>query len=283
MSIHDVSPAWEREVEAALALAHDFGVRPALLVVPNFHGQAPLLEHPPFCERLRTLARHGHEIYLHGYYHEARSWADHAVAAVAQEQHGRVDGVAKRIEYAFAQHIVSNSEAEFHDVSPSEAIARLDAGERVLKEAGLDVRGFVAPAWSLPRSVHTLLRKRGYTFTEDHTHVYDPASQLSRASLVLNFASRTPARLISSVAYCRAVRPLRMLLPTRIAIHPADMRYVLLRSEIRSLLAWARGNVVDTGSELFDRFRFDAISSLAAPVRSSKPKQAVPVRSSPPP
>ena|GEM_PF-3084672 len=30
-----------------------------------------------------------------------------------------------------------------------------------------------------------------------------------------------------------------------------------------------------------ERFRFDAISSLAAPVRSSKPKQAVPVRSSP--
>jgi len=32
-----------------------------------------------------------------------------------------------------------------------------------------------------------------------------------------------------------------------------------------------------------DRFRFDAISALATPVRSSKPKQAVPVRSSPPP
>jgi len=30
-----------------------------------------------------------------------------------------------------------------------------------------------------------------------------------------------------------------------------------------------------------DRFRFDAISSLAAPVRSSKPEEAVPVRSSP--
>ena len=30
------------------------------------------------------------------------------------------------------------------------------------------------------------------------------------------------------------------------------------------------------------RLRFDAISSLAAAVRSSKPKQAIPVRSSPP-
>jgi predicted deacetylase len=257
VSIHDVSPAWEREVEAALALAHSFGVRPALLVVPNFHGHAPLLDHPPFCERLRTLARQGHEIYLHGYYHQARNWADHDAAV--QEQHGRADsighlgGVAKRIEYAFAQRIVSDSEAEFRDVSPSEAIARLDTGERMLKEAGLDARGFVAPAWSMPRWARTLLGKRGYTFTEDHTHVYDPARQQSRASLVLNFASRTPTRLVSSVAYCRSVRPLRMLFPTRIAIHPADMRYELLRREIRSLLAWARGDVVNTGSALLKR------------------------------
>ncbi|MCL2724334.1 MAG: DUF2334 domain-containing protein [Polyangiaceae bacterium] len=246
VSIHDVSPAWAREVEAALALTREFGVRPALLVVPDFHGRAPLCEHPSYCEELRALARAGHEIYLHGYYHRARSWGDHAGARA------RAGGIASRLQYAFAQRIVSGGEAEFSDVSPSEAIARLDAGERMLAQIGLEVRGFVAPAWSLPRWVRTLLSERGYTFTEDHLRVYDPSRRRSRASIVLNFASRTPGRLVSSVAYCRVARPLRALVPARIAIHPADMRHALLRSEIRSLLEWARGDFVDTGSALLD-------------------------------
>ena len=44
VSIHDVSPAWEREVDVALEMAHAAGVRPALLVVPNFHGRAPIAD-----------------------------------------------------------------------------------------------------------------------------------------------------------------------------------------------------------------------------------------------
>ena len=36
----------------------------------------------------------------------------------------------------------------------------------------------------------------------------------------------------------------------RIAIHPADMRFLMLRREIGSLLAWARGDVVDRGADL---------------------------------
>jgi hypothetical protein len=66
----------------------------------------------------------------------------------------------------------------------------------------------------------------------------------------MNYASRTPSRLLSSVAWCRLARPARRLLPARIAIHPADMRYSLLRSEIESLLAWAEGDFVDTGAAL---------------------------------
>jgi predicted deacetylase len=34
VSIHDVSPEWSSEVEAALALCHAMHIRPALLVVP---------------------------------------------------------------------------------------------------------------------------------------------------------------------------------------------------------------------------------------------------------
>ena len=243
VSIHDVSPAWRDEVELALEAAHAHGVKPALLVVPDFHGRASLAEDPGYCDRLRELQADGHEIYLHGYYHQARSWdagrsADGGNATVARARH------------AFAQKVVSGGEAEFSDVSREEALHRLDEGERMLRDAGLSIRGFVAPAWSMPAWVHELLAERGYVFTEDHTRVYDPATKRSRASVVLNYASRTPGRLLSSVAWCRIARPARRLLPARIAIHPADMNYALLRSEIASLLAWAKGDFVSTGAEL---------------------------------
>ncbi len=242
VSIHDVSPAWRDEVELALEAAHAHGVKPALLVVPNFHGRASLADHPDYCDRLRELQADGHEIYLHGYYHQARTWE----AASG----GGGNGPMARARHAFAQKVVSGGEAEFSDVSHGEALQRLDDGERMLRDAGLAIQGFVAPAWSMPAWVHTLLCERGYAFTEDHTRVYDPANKRSRASVVLNYASRTPGRLLSSVAWCRIARPARRVLPARIAIHPADMKFALLRSEIESLLTWAEGDFVASGAAL---------------------------------
>lgn len=244
VTIHDVSPAWAREVDVALDMCHEAGVRPALLVVPDFHGRAPLADDEAYQARLRALEADGHEVYLHGYYHRARRWEEHAAAT------DRDTGVAARARHAFAQRVVSGGEAEFSDVSREEAVSRLDAGERVLREAGLTIRGFVAPAWSMPAWVMGLLGERGYTFTEDHLRVYDPSRRRRRASVVLNFASRTPGRLFSSVAWCRAARPARRVLPARIAIHPADMRFALLRGEVASLLRWAAGDVVARGADL---------------------------------
>jgi predicted deacetylase len=227
VSIHDVSPAWEREVDVALDFCHEHGVRPALLVVPDFHGRAKLSDHPAYCEKLRALQAEGHEIYLHGYYHRAEGGS------------------------FFRQKVVSAGEAEFAAVSEEEARRRLDDGERLLRDAGLSISGFVAPAWSMPKWVLPLLGERGYGFTEDHLRIYDPAKKTSRASLVLNFASRTPGRLFSSAAWCRLARPARRVVPARIAIHPADMRFAFLRSETESLLRWAKDDFVDRGADLF--------------------------------
>jgi predicted deacetylase len=226
VSIHDVSPAWAREVDVALGMAHEHGVKPALLVVPDYHGRAKLSEDSAFCARLRALEADGHEIFLHGYFHRAEGGG------------------------FFAQRVVSAGEAEFSDVSRAEAERRLDDGEKMLRDAGLTIRGFVPPAWSMPRWVHGVLANRGYAFTEDHVRIYAPKSGTSRASLVLNFASRTPARLLSSAAWCRLARPARRLLPTRIAIHPADMRFALLRRETESLLRWAEGDFAASAAEL---------------------------------
>jgi len=237
VSIHDVSPAWADEVSAALALCDLAGARPALLVVPNFHGRAPLLDDAQFCARLRARQERGHEVYLHGYYHRS---GDHARSGSTRE----------RVAWLFAQRVVSGGEAEMSDVSPDEGIARIEDGERALRDAGLRIDGFVAPAWSMPHWLLPSLAARGYRFTEDHLRVYDPAMGRARTSVVLNWASRSPVRLLSTIAWCRLARHARAVVPARIAIHPADMRFLALRREIESLLAWGRGHFVDRASDL---------------------------------
>ncbi|MEO8800441.1 MAG: polysaccharide deacetylase family protein [Polyangiaceae bacterium] len=239
VSIHDVSPAWEDEVDAALEACAKVGAKPALLVVPNFHGKSSLADHPQFAEKLARLQQDGHEIFLHGFFHRSGLGGPQA----------RSD--AGKVQAFFRQKVVSAGEAEFADVSKSEAEKRLDDGVKMLADAGLTPDGFIAPAWSFPRWLLPLLAARNLSFTEDHTHVYDPVRKKKRASLVLNFASRTPARLLSSVAWARLAKPARLLLPTRIAIHPGDMHVRLLRHEVRSLLAWAEGDFVRRGQELF--------------------------------
>ena len=69
-------------------------------------------------------------------------------------------------------------------------------------------------------------------------------------NIVLNWASRTPGRLASSVLWCRAAKRARAMLPARVAIHPGDMLHPLLRHEVDVLLEWARGDLARTGREL---------------------------------
>jgi predicted deacetylase len=238
VSIHDVSPAWAEEVELALEMCHAVGARPALLVVPNFHGNAPLEEAPAFCARLRELQATGHEIYLHGFFHRSSAAPTNGASKL------------ERARWLFAQRVVSGGEAEMSDVGRTEAASRLDRGERALEGAGLRIDGFVPPAWSMAPWLLPMLAARDYAFTEDHVHVYAPAQRRSRASVVLNYASRSPSRLFSTVAYCRLAKHARALFPARIAIHPADMRFALLRHEVKHLLAWGEGDFVARGTDL---------------------------------
>ncbi len=219
VSIHDVSPAFEREIDDALAACEKVSAKPALLVVPNFHGKWPLDRYPAFVDRLRALRDDGHEIILHGFFHASEGGS------------------------FFAQKIASAGEAEFADLVQSEGERRIDEGTKILEGLGLAPSGFIAPAWQMARWVLPSLASRGFRYAEDHLHVYDPAAGRRRRSLVLNFASRTPARLWSSVAFVRAATPFRRVVRTRIAIHPGDMRGAFLPGEVTRVLSKSRDYV----------------------------------------
>jgi predicted deacetylase len=240
LSLHDVSPAWTEEIELALSYCAEVGAKPALLVVPNFHGEWPIEAHPAFCARMRELQAKGHEVFLHGFFHRSRPAAGD----------GR-DGRPRGLRWHFAQKVVSAGEAEFGDVSRDEANERLDRGERALRHAGLAIDGFVAPAWAMPDWLVPMLGARGYRFAEDHLRIYDPARSVVKPSVVLNYASRTRLRMLSTVAWCRAAKHARALFPARIAIHPGDMKVPLLRRELKALLAWGKGDYVAKAEGLF--------------------------------
>lgn len=237
VSLHDVAPPFADETEAALRLCAEHGLKPALLVVPDHHERAPLAESPAFCDRLRELADQGHEIYLHGYTHRASPRAEQA----------------SRARHFFRQKVVSAGEAEFASIDAREGTERLARGLELLRETlALPVHGFVAPAWSFQPWLLPMLAQHGVAYTEDHLYVYDPETGRKRASLVLNFASRSRSRIATTSLYCRAARPLATVLPARIALHPGDMRVALLRHEARSLLAWGARRTVCTGPQLLD-------------------------------
>jgi len=236
VSIHDVAPPFRADIEEALAMTRAAGVTPALLVVPDHHEEAPLTNDGAFCLWLRELQAAGHEILLHGFSHRS----------------GPRDGRGRSLSSWLADRVASDGEAEMMSLSRDEARRRLDAGEACLREAGLVPSGFVPPAWMMPRWLLPMLAARGHRYSEDHLHVYDPSGGRARRSLVLNYASRTRLRRLSSVAFCRTATPLARLAPTRIAIHPSDMRSDSLRREVARLLSWARGRQVSRARQLLE-------------------------------
>lgn len=232
VSIHDVSPRWRSEVDTALGWCRDIGVKPGLLVVPDFHHRGPLRDHPDYVRQLQGLAREGCELFLHGYFHLSLP--------------------GEGLGHFVAQKVVSAGEAEFASYDRAQGEERLDAGLAMMRELDLPLRGFVPPAWARRSWLLPALKARGLDYTEDQLFIHEPSSGARRLCPALNYASRTLGRRLSSAAYARVARLYpRAGIPVRIALHPADVHHPMLVAETRSLLAWAAGRTTDTVTSLF--------------------------------
>ncbi len=128
VSIHDVSPAHESEVTRLWDICAKRGISPALLVVPDWHGEWPIEDSPAFVNWVRDRAANGSDILLHGERHDEfglrRSTADELRAF------GRTD-----------------YEGEFLTLDQRAARERIERGVTRLRALGLPPIGFVAPAW----------------------------------------------------------------------------------------------------------------------------------------
>src|ERR1039457_1779556 len=71
ISIHDIAPSNRETVQKIISELATNGVRVcSLLVVPDYHHQGLAVEDGQFVSWLRDLESHGHEIVIHGYFHQ---------------------------------------------------------------------------------------------------------------------------------------------------------------------------------------------------------------------
>lgn len=237
VSIHDVGPRFETEIDAlGDRLEGLLGVRTfALLVVPDHWGMAPLSAAPAFQAKLRGWAEAGAEIFVHGWFH--RDDTNHA-------------GPLAR----FMARRMTAGEGEFLGLERHEALRRMRAGKALIEDIiGCEVAGFIAPAWLYGASALEALSEAGFRLTEDHMRVWRPSDgRRLAAGPVITWASRSKARIASSLAFARLARLGLNILPTvRIAVHPGDVHVPgLLRSIDRTVTHFARNREIARYADL---------------------------------
>jgi uncharacterized protein len=228
VSIHDVGPRFESEVDQlAERLERLLGAqRFALLVVPDHWGGAAISADPAFQRKLRGWAEAGAEIFVHGWFHRD----DSAHSA----------GLAR-----FKARRMTAGEGEFLGLGRQEALRRMIAGRDLLEQVtGRAVAGFIAPAWLYGPGALEALRDAGFAVAEDHLRVWRPADgSIVARGPVITWASRSRARIASSLAFAWAAWPARAPLPTmRVAVHPGDAHVpALLASIDRTIARFGRG------------------------------------------
>ncbi|QWT15642.1 MULTISPECIES: DUF2334 domain-containing protein [Sphingomonadaceae] len=225
-SIHDVAPVHAARLDRLVPLVEE-AVGPgryALLVVPDFHRQGLLTADPRFGRRLRDWSDAGCEIFLHGFTHLDES--EH-VGATARWKATRMTA----------------GEGEFLGLSTRDAEARIAEGRDMIEQLiGRPVAGFVAPAWLYGEDSIAALAAQNIRMIEDHFRVWNPQNSAVLATgPVVTYASRSPARIASSILWSRlATKLLARARTVRLAVHPHDVDSPRLMREItRALAAFA--------------------------------------------
>ncbi|MDZ7632797.1 MAG: polysaccharide deacetylase family protein [Gemmatimonadaceae bacterium] len=214
LSIHDVTPAWRSQVEVLWQLCRERGATPALLVVPNWHGDWPLREHPAYVQWIRARAAEGAEVFLHGERHDevglTRSWRD------AQRAFGK-----------------TNREGEFLTLDHDAASERIARGMALLAALQLAPIGFVPPAWLCRPGTHTACAAHGLRILEDDAAIYLTQAGVKLPSPVLRWSGRTDFRARGSAVQAAWRWRTQQHEPHfRIALHPMDLEHPITRQSV---------------------------------------------------
>jgi len=209
VSVHDVSPRTRGATERMLAdlVAAGVGVT-SLLVVPDHHHRGAVDQDAGFVSWLREKQSEGHEVVLHGFYHqrEPRPGAGWRQRLITEQY--------------------TAGEGEFYDLGYEEAVRRLRLGRQMLAGAGFEVRGFIAPAWLLGAEAERAARDQGFAYTTRLGGFLDLRTGAGTASQSLVYSVRSGWRRWTSLRWnawlAGRLRPNPL---ARLGLHPPDWEH----------------------------------------------------------
>jgi len=257
LSIHDVSPLTRDRVEEMLADLARAGVgRTSLLVIPNHHHKAPMLEDESFCRWLRDQAAGGHEMVLHGYYH-MRGTGEAASGSLREEIERPEAASTMALRDRLITEVYTAGEGEFYNLSEAEASGRLEQGLAEFRQASLAPKGFIAPAWLLGLEAERAVKKAGLAYTTRLKTFKDLDSGREIPSQSLVWSVRAAWRRLASLAWNASLaRRLRGNPLLRVGLHPPDWDHPAIRRQILQLIAAAlAGREVMTYEDWLSRVR----------------------------
>jgi uncharacterized protein len=224
VSLHDVSPLTQVWCEEILAQLRQLGIgQTSLLVVPNHHQRAPIVENSGFQSWLSGMIEMGHEPVLHGYFHQ-------------RKKHNADSLLSK-----WTTEIYTAGEGEFFDLSTEEASIRAQRGLEDLAFLPGKVVGFIAPAWLLGANAEIAIRRLGFLYTTrlGRVQTFGRSADIRSQSLV--WSTRAPWRTMTSLLWNRSLAfSLNRLPLIRIGIHPSDLRNSAVWEQVRRLAAASR-------------------------------------------
>jgi uncharacterized protein len=219
VSVHDVAPATRGAAEKIIAeLYHHQIPVCSLLVVPNYHHRGSSMDDRDFVRWLQGLEAQGHEIVIHGYFHDRP----------------RRDG--EKVGEMFLTRFYTEDEGEFYDLDYDEAFRRITLARDEFAKAGITPRGFVAPAWLLGSAAERAAASAEMEYTTRLTGVRDLRFGDNFHARTLTYSVRNGWRRAASLAWNGVLaRHLAGALLARVSIHPPDLNHPEIWQQILRL------------------------------------------------
>lgn len=220
VSLHDVAPRHQKTADKIISELARQGVRVcSLLVVPDYHHQGLFTKDRQFVSWLGALEEDGHEIIIHGYWHQRPRRANETMRD------------------KFLTRFYTSDEGEFYDLDYEEAFRRITAARDEFRASGLKPRGFIAPAWLLSADAERAARDAELEYTTLLRFVRDlrTGDDFPARSIVYSVRSRW-RRVASRVSNAMLFRVLRNDPLLRINIHPPDYSYPKIWRQILTFI-----------------------------------------------
>jgi predicted deacetylase len=222
VSLHDAHPGSHAQIAEQIAFLAGYGItRSSILIVPEFHHGGLLTKDAAFCDAVSGWQGQGHEIVLHGYYHD------------------RAEAQPDTFSNFYWTRLYTAGEAEFLDLSKDVARARLELGLLLFKSLGWRANGFVAPAWLMAEGLANLLAELGFAYTTRAGEIIPllPGVNRVKSSRSLCYSTRAGWRRFASAIWNKYLYGrLRETDLVRLSLHPRDLEFPLMRRQIDQIL-----------------------------------------------